>query len=147
MTKFSKFDMKMFDAARRVALQSDFDCFHVGCVVVYKKHIISSACNTNKTNPTQKKYNRKYRKFNHDKKGILDKAHAEIKSLSQIPYPIEQNLNWRDVSVYIYRICEGKPLGMGLARPCPACMAALRDKGVRKIYYSGDDSFIYEELY
>lgn len=147
MSELSKFDYKMFDAARKVAATSDFDNFHIGCVVVYKKHIIASAANSNKTHPAQRKYNKKYRKFNKSPKPIEDKVHAEIRALNSIPYPIEQDINWRDVSVYIYRICKGKKYHMGISRPCPACRAALRDKGVRKVYYTGDDSFILEELY
>lgn len=146
MGQISKSDYRFFEAAKRVATTSDFDNFHIGCVVVYKKHIIASAANTHKTSPKQKKWN-KERKFNKSIKPIKHSLHAEIRALSLIPYPIEQEINWRDVSVYIYRICKGKRFGHGLARPCEACRAALRDKGIRKIYYTGDDSFILEELY
>ena len=50
------------------------------------------------------------------------------------------------VSVYVYRICKGKPLGHGMARPCKACRNALRDMGINHLYYTGEDSFIYERL-
>lgn len=146
MSKISNFDMKMFDAARRVALQSDFDNFHIGCVIVYKKHIIASACNTNKTSPKQKKYNRK-RNFNKSSKPTKHSMHAEIRALSLIPYPLQQTINWREVIVYTYRICRGKRLGHGLARSCVGCMAAIKDMGIKKIYYTTDDGFAMEELY
>lgn len=146
MAKFSNFDYRMFDAARRVALQSDFDNFHIGCVIVYKKHIIASACNTNKTSPKQKKYNRK-RNFNKSSKLTKHSMHAEIRALSLIPYPLQQTINWREVSVYTYRICRGKRLGHGLARSCAGCMAAIKDMGIKKIYYTTDEGFAMEELY
>lgn len=146
MSKISNFDYKMFDAARKVAHTSDFDVFHVGCVIVYKKHIIASAANTNKTNPTQKKYNRKYRKFNKGKGAILDKGHAEICALKSIPYPLQQSINWKEVKVYIFRVCRGKPLGQGLSRPCPSCLAAIKDYGIQNIYYTTDEGYCHERL-
>ena len=103
MGKISKADYRFFEAARRVAETSDFDNFHIGCVLVYKKHIIASAANTNKTAPIQKKYN-KYRNFNKSNKPIKDSLHAEIRALAAVPYPLAQTINWREVSVYVYRI-------------------------------------------
>lgn len=147
MANFSKFDYKMFAAAKEVAETSDFDSFHLGCVIVYKRKIIASAANSNKTHPMQKKYNRKYRKFKHGGKPIVDSLHAEIAALNSIPYPIAQQLHWNEVSVYVYRICRGKPLGHGMARPCKACLNALRDMGICHLYYTGEDSFVYERLF
>ena len=146
MAKFSRFDYRMFDVARRVAQESDFENFHIGCVVVYKKHIISSASNTNKTSPKQKKYNRK-RNFNKSNKPTKHSMHAEIRALSLIPYPLQQTINWRVVKFYVYRICKGKPLGHGLARSCSGCMAAIKDLGIQKLFYTTDDGFAMEELY
>ena len=57
MTRFSKFDMKMFNKAREIAKTSDFDHFHLGCILVYKHRILAAASNTNKTHPQQKYYN------------------------------------------------------------------------------------------
>lgn len=147
MGSLSNFDYRMFEIARKVADTSDFDTFHIGCVITYKKHIVSSASNSYKTHPVQKKYNKKYRHFNKSIKPVVDSGHAEILALTNIPYPIEQNIDWRNVRVYVYRISKGKRLKMGLARPCPACMAALRDKGVQHLYYSTDDGFAYEKLF
>lgn len=146
MSKISKFDYKIFDLARQIAETSDFDIFHVGCVIVYKKHVIASAANTNKTNPTQKKYNRKYRNFKKGKGAILDKGHAEIRALNKIPYPLRQTINWKDVKIYTYRICKGKDLGQGISRPCPACRAAIKDYGIQNIYYTTDEGYCHERL-
>ena len=45
MANFSNFDHQMFAAARKVAKTSDFDSFHIGAVIVYKKHIIGAGAN------------------------------------------------------------------------------------------------------
>lgn len=146
MAEFTNFDKRMFERARQVAETSDFNHFHLGCVIAYKHHIIAEATNSNKTHPTQRKYNLGYRHFRHTGKPCPHTIHAEIAALNKISYPIAQQIDWSKVQVYIYRICPGKPKNMGLARCCPACMQALRDKGIQHIYYTGDNSYIYEKL-
>jgi deoxycytidylate deaminase len=146
MANFSKFDERMFEKARETAETSDFDHFHLGCVITYKHHIISTGANGRKTHPIQKYYNKRYRYFRKGSKPCIHTLHAEMAALAAIPYPLGLQLDWRDVNVYIYRISPGKPSGHGLARPCPACLAALRQAGVRNLYYTGEDSFVYERL-
>ena len=45
---------------------------------------------------------------------------------------------------YIYGIRKDQPCGM--ADPCPSCMAAIRDLGIRDIYYTTNDGYVYERL-
>lgn len=146
MAKITKSDYKFFEMARKEAEKSDFDGFKLGCVIVHKKHVIGRGHNSNKTSPKQKKYN-SYRSFNKGKKPIKHSLHAEISAITSVPYPVDNSVDWSDVKVYIYRICPGKPLGHGLSSPCSACRAALRDKGVRHLYYTTDNGFAYEEMF
>lgn len=146
MSKITKSDYKYFEMARKEAEKSDFDNFHLGCILVYKKHIIGRGHNSTKTHPKQKEMN-KYRHFNKSNKPVNHSLHAEIAALNSVPYSIAQNINWADVKVYIFRISKGRNLGMGLARPCAACRAALQSLGVRHFHYTGNDSFIYEEMF
>lgn len=142
----SKKDYKYFDMARKVAESSDFKNFKLGCVIVHKNKVISTGYNSKKTSPVQKKYN-KYRHFNHSDKPVNHSLHAEISALINIPKCVDVNLDYRQVSVYIYRISTGKRLNQGLSRPCEGCLRALRDKGVRTILYTTDDGFCKEELF
>ncbi len=141
---FNKFDKQMFKAAYRIAKTSDFEIFHVGCVIVYKKHIIGAGSNSDKTHPMQAYYNQ-YRKFSKTKNNIKHSIHAEVAALNSIPYPIGKDIDWSKVKVYISRICPGHESGTGIAKPCPACERALRDMGIRHIYYTGDGSYVYEK--
>jgi len=146
MADFSKFDEKMFEKAHEIAETSDFDHFHLGCVLTYKHHILAMASNSCKTHPIQKYYNRKYRHFRYGPKPCAHTLHAEIAALSSISYPIGIQIDWKDVRAYIYRISPGKPSGHGMARPCPSCEQALRSAGVRHIYYTTDGGYAYEKL-
>lgn len=146
MKRLTKFDHKMFKKARKIAETSTYKTHNLGCVIVYKHHIIGQAANSNKTHPNQKYYNKRYRTFNKSIKPILDSAHAEINALSKISYPIAQEIDWAKARVYIYRISPGRESRKGLARPCNACLHALRDRGIRHIYYTTDTGFCYEFL-
>ena len=130
-------DYKYFLKARQVATISDYYKTHIGCVAVYQGQVIGLGCNTNKTHPVQKFYNR----YREPSDTMLPKLHAEISCINQIKH---LNINFSKVKLYIYRIRKDQPFGM--ARPCPSCMAAIRDLGIRDIYYTTNEGYSYERL-
>lgn len=136
-TAVTKNDYKYFDKARRAGSISDYQKTHIGCAAVYQGNIIAIGCNCNKTHPVQKFYNR-YRKRSGD---MLPKLHAEMSCINSIR---NLGINFSRVKLYIYRIRKDRPAG--LARPCPSCMAAVRDLGIRDIYYTTNDGYAYERL-
>ena len=130
-------DYRYFNKARRIADISDYNRVHIGCVAVYQGQIIGIGCNCNKTHPTQKLYNR----YREQSDSMLPKLHAEISCINQIK---TLNINFSKVKLYIYRIRKDQPFG--LSRPCPSCMAAIKDLGIRDIYYTTNDGYAYEKL-
>ena len=130
-------DYRYFYKARQIANISDYNKIHVGCVAVYHGQIIGIGCNTNKTHPAQKFYNR----YREPSDTMLPKLHAEISCINQIKH---LDINFSKVKLYIYRIRKDQPFG--LSRPCPSCMAAIRDLGIRDIYYTTNDGYAYEKL-
>lgn len=133
----TKSDYRYFDKARQTASISDYYKVHIGCVAVYQGSIIGIGCNCNKTHPTQKFYN-KYRK---PSDSMLPKLHAEINCINSIK---NLDVNFAKVKLYIYRIRKDQPFG--LSRPCPSCMAAIKDLGIRDIYYTTNDGFVHERI-
>lgn len=130
-------DYKFFKKARNIAVISDYGKTHIGCVAVYQGQVVALGCNCNKTHPTQKYYNR----YRNPSDSMLPKLHAEINCLNQLRH---FDLNFTKVRLYIYRIRRDQPLG--LSRPCPSCMAAIRDLGIRDVYYTTNDGYAYERL-
>ena len=130
-------DYKYFNKARQVANISDYKKQHVGCVAVYQGQVIGLGCNTNKTHPIQKFYN----KYRIKSDNMLPKLHAEISCINQIKH---LDINFSKVKLYIYRIRNDQPFG--LSRPCPSCMAAIKDLGIRYVYYTTNDGYAYEKL-
>ena len=135
--KLTKSHKAYFKAAKAIAELSDFPRVQIGCCAVYKHKIISSGCNSIKTNPTQKRLN--IHRFSVDTPHTI---HAELACL--LPLINREDIDFRDVSLYIYR--EYKNGCVALSKPCPSCMAFIRELGIRKLYYSGDNSYITEEL-
>ena len=135
--KLTKSHRAYFKAAKAIAELSDFPRVKIGCCAVYKHKIISSGCNSMKTNPTQKRLN-VYR-FDADTPATL---HAELSCL--LPLISRKDISFSDVSLYIHR--EFKSGDLALARPCASCEALIRSLGIRNIYYTGSQSYISEEI-
>lgn len=135
MDKKAKF---AFEMARQIAEQSDFTRTHVGCLITYKGIPIASGYNSNKTHPLQAEYN-KYRENGCDKKDFIPKLHAEVTALAKIK---GKELKPKKLRAYIYRIKKDGQYGM--ARPCPSCMQAFRDAGIKQIYYTTNESYAEE---
>lgn len=132
-------DIRYFEIAKHVSYCSDFKQHHIGCVITYGHHIISTGWNVNKSSPLQKKYN-KYRGLNND--DVIHKMHSEISALSKI-----KDINGLDNSklkIYIFR--QHKNGVRALAKPCDGCMAAILDIGIssKNIYFTGENC--YEKL-
>lgn len=126
-----------FKAAKSMSELSDFKQQHIGAVAVYGHKIISSGYNSCKTNPAQKRLN--IHRFSADTPATL---HAELSCL--LPLINRKDIDFSNVSLYIYR--EHKNGNLAIAKPCASCMALLRSLGVRHIYYTGNNSYINEEI-
>lgn len=133
----NQINYRYFEKARQVAMISDYSKTHVGCIAVYHGNIIGIGCNCNKTHPIQKYYN----KYREKSKELLPKLHAEINCINQIK---NLDINFSKVKLYIYRIRKDQPFG--LARPCPSCMAAIKDLEIQDIYYTSNDGYCYERI-
>ena len=126
-----------FKAAKAMSELSEFKQYHIGAVAVCGHKIISSGNNSNKTNPVQKRFNK--HRFDAETRHTI---HAELACL--LPLLNRKDINFSDVSLYIYR--EHKSGDLALARPCASCEALIRSLGIRSIYYTGNQSYISEEI-
>lgn len=132
-------DYRYFEKAHKASDLSDFKKTHIGCIAVYQNSIIGIGWNSNKTHPMQEFYN-KYR-FNPKRDFPSPKLHAEISCLNSIKH---LNINFSKVKLYIYR--SRKDIQLGISRPCPSCMAAIKDVGIKHIYYTTNAGYAYENI-
>lgn len=96
--------------------------------------VIAVGYNQLKTSPVQKKYN-KYRMGEFPPHVHNDTLHAEIDALNKGSY---LNVDWKDVIIYVGRADKaGNPR---LAKPCPACLEAIKERGIKRIYYTTNEN-------
>jgi deoxycytidylate deaminase len=111
----SLFNIGYFLLAKNVSMYSDYKQ-KLGCVIAKHKPI-GIGFNLKKTRPTNSKLN------------FCRSSHAEIRCLINCG-----KTNLKGSVAYIYRQTKnGKP---AMARPCEDCLKALKDAGVKKIYYT-----------
>lgn len=139
-----KSDQRGFSRAASVSALSDYRKFNVGCVAVDHGRVLSVGFNTTKTHPAQKRYNQ----FRDIVEGNCDgtihhSLHAEIMCLNGLSPADKSRAD--HIKLYIYRQRRDQP--HGLARPCKACMAAIREFGIRHIYYTTNDGYASEVLF
>jgi deoxycytidylate deaminase len=139
-------DNHMFAAAREVSFTSDFEGgnrVRIGTVVAYKGSILAKASNTSKTHPRQKQLN-VYRFHEADVKNgkcLAHPLHSELKALQKVRW---LDIDFSKVHIYVYReLLNGK---LGMSRPCAACMAAIRNMGIKHIHYTTYDGYCHEVL-
>ena len=104
----------------------------VGAVLLRKNKVIATAVNLEKkTHPLQAKFAQKV--------GLIEKVflHAEIYSLIKA----RENAD----TIVVARVNNQNKLR--IAKPCACCSLALEEAGVKKIYYSTDDGFVYNFPY
>lgn len=139
---------KFFNLAKIASKFSDYNKknIHIGSVLVYKNKVIANGFNTSKTNPIQYQYN-KYRELNNNTNRTfsaddhLPYVHSEMMCLINTK---DIEIDWSKVSLFVYRESCNKTR---MCRPCPSCMQALKDRGIKHIYYTSEKGYNYESIY
>ena len=127
-----------FEIAKNVSRLSDYKKTRLGAVVVDGKRILSTGYNSNKTNPTQARYNQ-YREIDVT---FPAKVHAEVSALNSLIG--KKDIDFHNLKLFVYR--ELKDGSIAMARPCPSCMALIKDLGIKKIYYTTPDGYVEEDI-
>jgi len=142
--KMSKTKMlKFFKLAKSASEFSDFKQQHLGAVIVQKGRVLTVGWNTRKEIPMQRHFN-SLRGFNTSE--YPNCAHAEMNAISKLVRLYNtDDIDFSKTSIFIYRE-RGDNQKLALAKPCVACMAAIRKLGIRHLYYTGNESIISETL-
>jgi tRNA(Arg) A34 adenosine deaminase TadA len=98
----------------------------MAAVFINGKQMVGSF-NSEKTHPISAKYRTPW-----------SRSHAELKVLKQLRGDLSSGV------LYIYRHRASGEFGQ--ARPCPGCMAYIRDRGVRKVVYTTPDGYAVEKV-
>lgn len=126
--------MRNLRRAAQVANTSDFHV-QVGAVAMCGTRILSFGCNSAKSHPMQADFSQS--------RSAAYNTHAEIACLA--PLRTRKDIDWSKVTLYVCRLRHDRPYGM--ARPCPACMAAIQSLGIRHIVYTTNDGVASENIF
>ena len=134
-------DAHLFRIARACSLQSDYcGSARIGCVAVYKGSVLARGFNSDKTHTIQSRYNvMRYKDIGN--RYLPSKIHGELAVLQKIKY---LDIDFSRVHIYVYR--ELKDGTMAMARPCPACMTAIKEMGIKHIHYTTDCGIAVERI-
>ena len=138
-----KSDYHLFQLARECSLKSDYTGggrAHIGAIAVYKGSILAKGFNTDKTHTAQSRFN-VYRYKDSGNNYLPEKCHAEQTVIQKIKY---LDIDFSKVKLYIYR--EFKDGRLAMCRPCPSCQAAIKEMGIKQIYYTTESGYCKEEL-
>lgn len=130
--KFAKFT----NIARSVSEESVFTRYRFGAILVVKGKIVARGFNSTKSHPMQKMYNI-------ERTDVSDSAphyiHAEMDVLTKI-----KGIDLKNAELYVYHLSPKNEQRM--ARPCPACMKAIKAHGISVIHYSTPDGLATEYI-
>ena len=125
---------RYFELAESVAKLSDYPRIKIGSVLVKNKDVVSVGQNMLKTHPAQHRYNKC---LPYDMP--IDRVHSEINCISKARPDL-----LRGSTLYIFR--RDRNGNTAMCRPCNACMQAIRDAGIKDIYYSTSSGYNYERI-
>lgn len=134
----NKRELYYYKKAKQISKLSTYDRVRIGCIAVYKKNIIGIGYNQAKTNPMQTKYSLYRCVSNAD--SINNYLHAEMACVNQIK---NLDIDFSKVKLFIYR--ENNNHNLGACKPCGACERAIRDLGIKIVYYTDINKYIREE--
>lgn len=125
---------KGYELAKQASLKSDFSRCATGAVAIYCNKVLALGWNSEKTSSLQARYN-KARGF--DGYAFKSSIHAEMMVINKIKY---LDIDFSQIRLFVWR---GREVPM-ISKPCAACEKAIRDLGIRKVFYTGNNSYITE---
>lgn len=125
--------------ARELSLKSHYKKGQrIGAIVVIGNKIISGATNETKSHPIQFRLNPlRFEESKYDR--CHNYIHAEMKCILKC-----KGVDFKKAKIYVYREdLEGR---LRMCRPCNACMAMIKEVGIRHVYYTSPDGFVHEVI-
>lgn len=133
---------RYFAVAKRQAAKSTFsrnkinktDNVRIGASIVKGNYVISKGVNKTKTHPFQQLHNNR-----HMAHIPYPKIHAEIDALIYSRYD-----DLSGCEIFVYREMVNGTLAN--CKPCNACRSAMKDAGIKHLYYTTEKGYHYERL-
>lgn len=132
---------RYFNVAKRNAKKSTYTRFNyaknrisIGASIVKGNYVVSNGTNKIKTHTFQHLYNTRASCVTPS-----PRIHAEIDALIYSRYD-----DLSGCEMFVYRANADGTLGN--CKPCNACRSAMKDAGIKHVYYTTEDGYHYERL-
>lgn len=122
---------KIFTTLERIADFSDHPQHNMACAIVIRNKIISFGYNRLKTDPFQARFGK-----NPDSIYLHAEIHAIKNALRRVSVD-----DLKRADLFVMRVMTGKTR-WGMAKPCPGCMRAVAEFGIRNVWYTNQDGLI-----
>lgn len=126
--------IRYFNLAKLASLQASHLRYSVGAVIVNGNYVVTKGSNKRKSHTRQHRYDKQTNYFS-----SFANIHAEICAL------IKSGL--RDISgceIYVHRTEKSGILAH--SKPCCSCMQAIKDSGIKHVYFTSKDGYCYERV-
>ena len=57
---------------------------------------------------------------------------------------IRDGIDLSNAAIYVYRVHKNGTLAM--SRPCPSCMQLIKDVGIKRVFYTTENGYVYEKI-
>jgi deoxycytidylate deaminase len=131
LTQISKSLKKKFDVAKAASIYGQHESAKIGAAIFRKNEIISIGFNSYKTHTRFNHIN----SFSEDMTYVL---HAEMAAILKARRSLD------GCNIFVFR--EYKNGSMAMSRPCKACYNALKEAGIKYIYYTSSEGYNKERL-
>lgn len=129
---------KFLKLAKKMAEFGDFYKYRLGACIVKKNKKLSMGYNNKKSHPLQRYYNKERIDIAEDAPHYV---HAEMAAIIEAKI---KNIDLNGAEIFVYRISRtNKP---AMARPCPACMKALKEHGIFTLHYTTNEGMATEKI-
>lgn len=125
---------RWFEIAEESSKKSEYPRINIGAALVLGNYLVATGYNQKKSHPRQAILNNAHKDFhsNHF-------LHAEVHTLIR-----SGRTDIRGADLYVFR--KDKLGNLANCRPCVSCMAAIREAGISRVYYTTNDGYFYETL-
>lgn len=117
---------------------SPYERLKVVSFLIYRGKIVGFGVNSEKTSPMQKFYRKQTSLATIP--NFIDKEHSEINLLRRTYL---KDFDMRRVELVV--ISKRNDGNFRLARPCCTCMRAIKDHGIKNVFYSTNENTIVKE--
>lgn len=123
--ELSRSEYRKLQQTLGLGANSDYWRINIGAAIFSGKRLVFAGHNRTKSHPTQAYYNKRAGRITK-----CDSLHAEMSVL--IPYMMIPKCD--DAELYVTRMDRnGLP---AMCKPCPACELAIREAGIKRVFYT-----------